>query len=205
MLGLPKKLGRGVRSVLRRRWVRRLTGSLIVIGLLVATGIGVSHYINAPSTGTITSVIPTVAPKPAHTVSLQGTYANFSYPSDFNPVPDDKPVPPQLEVFSFVAHKAESLLLSIQVESLPTGNLRDNGSYNFRKTYPNRYTEVVKPINGQDIHIMSDTTSAMYIKTAFFTHSGKVATVTISGGVPNDSAKTDQTLADIVRSWEWHT
>jgi hypothetical protein len=203
MLGIFKKLGPGVRSMYNRRWVRRLTGSMIAILVLILIAVSVSHYVNAPSSGTITSAIPTASPQPAHTISLQGKYANFSYPSDFNPLPNDKPVPPQLEIFSFVAHRTESLLLSIQVESLPTNNLRDNGSYNFRKTYPDHYTEVVKPINGQDIYILTDKTSSNYNKTAFFTHNGKVATVNINGGVPESSSDTDKMLTGIVSSWEW--
>jgi hypothetical protein len=187
MLGIFKKLGPGVRSMYNRRWVRRLTGSMIAILVLILIAVSVSHYVNAPSSGTITSAIPTASPQPAHTISLQGKYANFSYPSDFNPLPNDKPVP----------------LLSIQVESLPTNNLRDNGSYNFRKTYPDHYTEVVKPINGQDIYILTDKTSSNYNKTAFFTHNGKVATVNINGGVPESSSDTDKMLTGIVSSWEW--
>jgi hypothetical protein len=203
MLGITRKLGRGIKSVYKRRWFRRLTVTGAIVAVLVVLGSYVLRYVDGPTTGTITATVPTTAPKPTTKVSLQGTYADFIYPSDFIVSPDGDPHPPQLEIYSFVSHKSISVLLGVQVLSLPSGNLSDDGSYNYRRVNPTKYKLETKTINGQQVFVMTDTTAG-YNKTAFFVHAGKEGTVNINSADTTQAAALDQELTDIVASWQWH-
>ncbi len=199
-----KNFGRGLWRVIKSRWFMRLGISLALVAFVVGVAAGLNYYINTPSTSTITASAVAPTPKPPGKVVLQGAYANFDYTEDFKPVKSDPPVPPQLMNYNFVSHKTENVLLSIQIMSLPTGNINDNGSYLFRKLYPNRYQQTTKTINGQTVYIMADVTSSTFNNVAFFSQGQKIASVSLDGGSPMDADNLDQSLSDIVSSWQWH-
>jgi hypothetical protein len=204
MRGIIKKLGRGVRSVFRRRWVRRLSVSLVIIGVLVGIGAYALHYVDEPTQGTITAVVPTNTVKPVTQVSLHGTYADFVYPRDFQVSPVGAGQPPQIANYSFVSHAGQSVVLGVQILSIPSGILTEDNSYNYRKVTTAQFKQDIKVINGQNIYIMTDITTPIFNKTAFFSHAGKVASVNINGGGPEDLDKLDATLTAVVSSWQWH-
>ncbi len=183
---------------------------LIVFGILaiviVAAIIGVKQVIGGSAEGTITTTGTTqqAAAEPATTmVAEQGKYASFNYPSYFTPQKSEPAITPVLVNYNYIKSQIGSWQLAIQISSLSTGNLDDNGSYHYRKITPSQYVFTTQTVNGKSVPFVTDKTLGGYNQVAYLTNGSKVASVSLLGSNGQDTAKMDEALKSILASWQW--
>src|SRR6267142_478900 len=122
---------------------KRLSIAGVVLVLLGTALVWFFQVINSPSTGKGVVIASTnVSPATSHKLlTLTGKHFSFNYSDVFSRAPLDPPKAPILENYSLVKHQVNAWDLAIQIESLPSGNLYDDGSYHFRKVKTDIYSE----------------------------------------------------------------
>ena len=136
----------------------------------------------------------------AQQVNAQGNYIKFSYPNTFRQIPTDIPKTPQLETFDFMTRSSPFWELAIGVSQLPSGNLRDDGSYNMRFLNPGKYKLEKLDINGQSISVFSDSSEG-FAKAAYIPHNGMLLSVALTGS--GDIETMQNQYKQILQSVEW--
>ncbi len=182
---------------------RRLILPVIILALVLAA-IFLVKSLSKPAVGVISQ--PQLgqsdsAPKVQNTTAT-GKFISFAYPSDFTLHPQDRPSGQQLESFSLSKGPSPFTNLNIEVDSLPNGNLADDGSYNFRVANAGRFKLEHWSAGGINLAVFSDQTLP-YAKTAFLVHGGRVLSISLSGGNPENSAAMDKTIKDLTSSIRW--
>jgi len=179
-----KKLIYGVLAVL----LAGVVVTLLVLTHSSANGTVYSPVVNTPKAPVITSV------------SVHGQYISFKRPSNFEPQKPDKPSGNELEVFEYIKRPAPFYTLNIVVSSLPSGNLTDDGSYNFRTINNNQFAATSFSVNGQPVLVFSDNTQS-YAKAAFMAHGNKDVSVALNASLPGPDA--DQILQTVLNTISW--
>ncbi len=184
----------------------------IIIGIILLLLFGGSFWlfwlINSPVTGrgtSVTGLVSSKLPAPAtpKLLTLSGKHFSFNYPAVFSPMKLDSPITPILENYLLVKHQLNAWNIAVQIESLPSGNLLDDGSYHFRKVKADVYSEKIVTIAGMSVHEMSNKTSSSFSTVAFFTHNGLMASLSLSGGNINDKEAMQSIMGNILSSWKW--
>jgi hypothetical protein len=175
---------------------------LVVVSIGLATSARLVRSFSSPSQGVIQTTIVPVAAKKLDPISTKGKTANFTRPAAFIELAPEKLATGDIEKFSYLDQELTAWNLAIQIKKLPSGVLADDGGYNFRKHYPDRYTEEKLKINGLDVSIMSDQ-SGGYAKAAFMVHNGLVAYVALTSASSSNSTGLDEALHTVINSWQW--
>ena len=180
---------------------------LVAVILAVAIGvlIGLMHAFSGTSQGTISNLQPNAPTAPApKQLTLTGVHFNLVYPNNFNQVTIDAPHAPIIENYSFAKPDTPSWRLAIQVESLPSGNLNDDGSYHSRVVNPGRFTITPTAVNGATMYIATDNASdSAFAKAAYFEHDGLLGSVALTGGGSKTVDQMQSLYMAILQSWEW--
>jgi len=137
---------------------------------------------------------------PTQSAPVIGRYIKFSYQDNYRTVPSAKLVDPQLETFDFVTKHSPFRELALSVSQLPSGNLKDDGSYNMRSRNPDRYSLEMLEINGRSVPVFTDKQEP-YSKAAFISHNAMLLSVALSG--QGDSERMQAEQMDIIKSVEW--
>jgi hypothetical protein len=189
--------------------IRSHRRSIVVTTVLIAvclTGLVlVKQFISGSAEGSISVAQPAKKElaEPTALVAERGTYASFNYPAVLQPVKNETAVSPVLTNYSYVKSQFGSWQLSIQISTLPTGNLNDNGSYHYRKSVPGQYIFTSQIIKDKAIPLVTDKTSGAFNRVAYLVGSGKVATVSLMGGNGQDEERMNEALQTILSSWQW--
>ena len=183
---------------------RRRRAAIVLLLLIIATVI-ISRQISAPTTGSIQVTDTPTKTTTIKQVSFSGQHFSFQHPESFTQNKVDPPKPPLVEQYDFLKRGGGQAELAIQIESLPSSNLIDSGSYHFRQAHPERFSETNISVNGMSVHVMTDNTSdASFARVAYFQHDGYLASVALTGSTGNvgasDSADVFQAVLD---SWSW--
>lgn len=186
-----------------RRRKLAIAGGLSLLAVVVVA-VGLVRSFNTASQGTVdTPQAPHNAPAP-QAVHFTGKRFSFNYSDNFSPSHTDPPSPPILENYIFVKHQVLAWQLSIQIESLPSGNLNDAGSYHFRSVTPDRFTDDPTSVNGTMVHVFTDKNSGFnFSKVLYLQHQGLLASLALHGGAPNDTDAMQAALLSIASSWQW--
>lgn len=184
---------------------RRLILICTVTVIVVAAIIGVKQFVGGSAEGTITPGTPKqAAVEPATTmVAEQGKYASFNYPSYFTPQKSEPAISPVLTNYNYLRSQIGSWQLAIQISSLSTGNLDDNGGYHYRKVTPSQYVFTTQTINGKGVPFITDKTQGGYNQVAYINNGSKVASVSLMGSSAQDTDKLNEALKSILSSWQW--
>jgi hypothetical protein len=174
---------------------------LVFMVLVAACGVFV-HTLNQPSEGVITSSQASETPSKVPLLRATGKTVSFLYPASFQKLATDALMPGDSEKFVLVNPQLSPRNLAIQIRKLPSGSLNDDGGYNFRNQNPVRYSEQIIDIHGNQISIITDQ-SGGYSKTAFFTHQGLVANVTLISSSDSKATDMDKALHTVLGSWKW--
>ncbi|MGC1176675.1 MAG: hypothetical protein WA843_01275 [Candidatus Saccharimonadales bacterium] len=192
-----------MRHVFRRPKTIRVLLTLAVLSCLIVGVAIVLRGLATPSRGVIQAAAP--APASTATTSLQtlrGKTASFQYPSVLEQRKADALSGRDVEKFALVRPQLPAWDLAIQIRQLPSGVLADDGSYNFRKHYPDKYHETKMVINGQAVPIMADQ-SGGFAEVAYLTRQGLVAEISLSSDGTSDTTQLDQTLTTVLQTWHW--
>ena len=190
--------------MLRKRLLKTLVIIVPLAGLVVATVV-IARAADSPSEGVIkTRQVASAAPRqgPGALMKIHGKTVSFQYPHTLYRTKADVLTAGDVEKFSFVNPTVPPWDLDIQIRTLPSGQLADDGSYNLRLHHPEQYVEQKLTINGALVSIMSDQT-ASFSKVAFLTHNGLVAEIALTS---TDTANTDQlqsALLTVIQTWHW--
>lgn len=181
---------------------RTLLGVLILVSLATLL-----IYKNVVGKSAVGSVVPrsdleqvASAPKNIQQINAQGNYIKFSFPDTFRQIPTDIPKAPQLETFDLMTKTSPFWELALGVSQLPSGNLRDDGSYNMRSLNTQKYKLEKLDINGQSVPVFSDSSQG-FAKAAFMPHGGMLLSVALSGAGDQDTMQSQ--LVTVLTSIEW--
>ncbi|HSX37196.1 MAG TPA: hypothetical protein VLG13_03750 [Patescibacteria group bacterium] len=194
----PKRKPRGMRRKLA------IAGGILLL-MVVIVGIWIIRSFNTSSQGTLDKPQDALANAPApKTVSFSGKRFSFNYTNYFTQSHTDPPSQPILENYIFVKHQLLDWQLAIQIESLPSGNLNDDGSYHFRSVTHDRFTDNPTTINGVMVHVFTDKSSGFnFAKVLYLQHQGLLAIISLGGGSSSDGDAMQAALLGIANSWQW--
>lgn len=198
-MGEPE-VKKGLRITRRRVFI----GSVI---LTMATVVGFIGYMNKPAYGTVQTNNPQLAvanesSKPSF-LSIKGRYLSFSYPSAFTRIPAAKPTGTQLEIFSFTKSPSPFWFMNAEVNTLTSGNLADDGSYNMRRLNPSRFKLDKWVIGSKKIDVFSDN-SGGYAKSAFIAKGHELFSVSVTSSDILHTSELDSSLRGVLTSLEWN-
>jgi hypothetical protein len=180
------------------------TRRLIVAGILIVLG-GVlaafTYNLSQPAQGVVTQPIQNTANADTTPSTAKGKTVTFEYPSTIQQVKADTLAVGDIEKFLFTRHQLQAWTMAIQIKKLPSGLLADDSAYNLRKQNPQQYAEESTTINGRQVVIMTYKTAA-FSKTAFISHDGKLADISVSGGQADDTVS-EQVLESVLNTWQW--
>ncbi|HXH27163.1 MAG TPA: hypothetical protein VNG90_04670 [Candidatus Acidoferrum sp.] len=135
--------------------------------------------------------------------TITGVYVSFTVPSSMQVTPNSKMIGPVIETHNFAYRDVETWNLAITVLSVPSGNLKDDSSYSYRKQHPDVYQESHTIIANQPVTIMADKTSGGFKQVAFLVHGGRVADISLYGDDASGVDKLKTTLMMVITSWQW--
>jgi len=164
------------------------------------------HALAAPAQGNISQPSSASTPKQslvATTITTRGKTVAFTYPSFFGATTSQPFSAPVLERYSFLRHQAGSWQLQVEVDTLLSSDVRTDSGYALRAKNPASYTQEILTLQGQRVYIMTDTTAATFNKVAFMVHQGKLATIALSGGLPDDLRNMQAVFMAILQHWQW--
>lgn len=191
-------------SNLRKSWKKRTVISTIVIGLVVVGGFSLARVFGGPEQGSISYLGADKPKQYPKQIDFKGQSFDLKYPDVFRSSPLEPVRPPFLEHYEFLNRQPTTWDLAIAIESLPSGEIGDDGSYRFRQVNAQRFTQNIESIAGNQIYIMTDTQASNgFAKAGFFLHDGKLASVSLIGGSANDAKTMEQDFHTILASWQW--
>jgi hypothetical protein len=176
--------------------------TLLVMGIFII----VHSMINQPANGYVQAASETndqnsvAAAEDNTTYQVNGKYLNFQYPGFFRPVPVEKPTGAQLSTFDYIAKSSPFWELAVQISSLPSGNLDNDGSYHMRSVSPDRYQRLSWTAGGSPVTVFADKNDG-YSKAAYIAHQGKLVSIALTGS--GDETRMDQVLQGVLNSLEW--
>lgn len=172
---------------------------LIIIAILSS-----KNYFNSPAVGTIDKSNQAAdTSKPINKLDFEGKYFSFSYPSTFSLSPNSKVSGGELEDYSFTNNGTAAIWnLTVIVQNILNGQINNDGSYNYRKTYPNLFSEQQLTLGLNQIFLMTSK-SGGYNKTAFIVHGGMDCNITLTSNSSIDASAMDSDLNMILASWTW--
>ena len=182
-----------------------LIAFVVIIAIAMGVIVGLMHVFSGTSQGTLSSSEPsgTTVPTPKQ-LTLTGVHFTLVYPNNFNQATIDAPHAPILENYNFAKPDTPSWRLAIQVESLPSGNINDDGSYHSRAVNPGRFTITPTAVNGFTMYIATDNASdSAFAKAAYFVHDGLLGSVALTGGGSQTVSQMQSLYMAILQSWEW--
>ncbi len=201
---IEEAAGAIVAKKVKERDRKRLVVVALCVIVVICLVLGLIKLLNAPSQGIIKPQIATSTSKPTKLLPLKKNAFDTKYPDVFTPNLIDAAKPPFLEQYNFLKRQPLAWDLGVAIEALPSGNLRDDGSYNFRTVTANRFKERIENIAGNVVHIMTDTADqGGFAQAAFFTHDGKLAIVSLTGGTTNDTPAMQAAFTMVLSSWQW--
>ncbi len=137
-------------------------------------------------------------------VSITTTYASFEYPAAFTQTPTGGLMTHEVAGYTMVHHDVATWSLAIEILSIPTGNLSDNNSFQYRKVNPQTYAENQFAVNGQTVTEMTDTTYGGFSKVAFLVHGQYQAVISLYGDDPSGLNNLRLSLTMIEKTWHWN-
>ncbi len=185
---------------------RRLKLAITVggVGCLLLAGWWVySTMLHGNAEGTIQSAHqPTLsATMPDKLQQLQ--YAQFRFPAIFQAEASQTASAPLLESISLVEHQGLTSQLSIQIRSLPSGALDDDGSYHYRRVSTGQYAMTTKQLGPNAATIFADQQAQNFSTTIFLQHQALDASIALTSGDNRDNTDDMQLLEQLVASWHW--
>lgn len=177
----------------------------IYVVLLVAlclAGFWVYRTVNGSAEGTITQS-PAPAEVTEHYNKISSEYAVFQVPTSFTATSSDKPVTPVLKNYNFIKQQFGSWQLAIHITSIPSGNLSDDGTYNYRNVTTNQYHKETKQYDERQATIFTDTSTQTFTKVGYITNGTLSASVSLMGGTSEAAEDMQATLDRILSTWQW--
>jgi hypothetical protein len=192
---------------MRKPWGKVKIKHFIAAFIIILVGLAAFIFINMnqPAVGTVSPVIVNSrapATDSLATTQVKGKYVSFYYPSYFEVVQAAKNSGNELETYNYVKRPTPFWFLNLQILTLPTGNVTDDGSYNSRHVNPSRYKLEYVIVNGQRVSVFSDQ-SGGYAKAAFLPHGNKILTVSLGSADSSISVKLDSVMAQVLNSVSW--
>ena len=179
---------------------------LAVIVALLFLGLSwlVDHQLSKPSAGSIDTSVPAKSSVVTPSLkSFKGAYISFSYPGSFTPAANSKPSGNIVETFVLSdRNHTPTWNLNVSVSKLPSGDLSEDGSYNFRKLNPDRFTALTWTINAQPVVVMQDN-SGGFNDVAFVVHDQLIASVSASSGNSADGPALSDILKSSLENLQW--
>lgn len=117
--------------------------------------------------------------------------------------PNSKMVGPVIETHNFMFRDVETWNLAITILNVPSGNLKGDSAYSYRKAYPNIYQESHTVIGEQPVTVMTDKTVGGFKEVAFLMHGALSADISLYGDDASGTGKLQATLNMIIGSWQW--
>ena len=190
---------------LRARRSAVLTLAFLVLICLIAV-LSV-HLVNKPVSAPIITTnnpAPTTAAPPPQLVKVDGTYANFSYPSSMRTMTNAQtPTSPVLDSYNYLKTDILTWHLAIAISHLNTPSLNDDSSYVFRKNNPTEYQESTVTYGDNTFIVMTDVQAEGFSEVAFSLHGNMDATISLLGDDPNGDSGLDTTFQQVLQSWDW--
>lgn len=185
------------------RAYRRLITVTIVGLFLIGIAYWATRYVASPTSGIVQQGTVTAAQTPKPTWRTINTgYISYQVPSDYRTTPSDSFSAPILAATTYREYQAQPLRVTILVKSLPSGQLADDGDYNYRQSNPGLFTTTSLAVNNQDIPVFISTTDTSAL-TAFLVHGQLAVTVSMQGGSPEQADETVAEYNRIVGSVQW--
>lgn len=173
---------------------------LVILVILV-----VWHSLSGPAVGSVdNSSNLQMASAPAASsalITFHGTSLSFSYPASYQKRVTQPQSGPILENYDFTSGGYPAADLAVAVYSLSSDNLQDSPAYLLRKEKPAQYSLETWQAGKQSVPVYSDS-SVGYSKVAFMVHSGKLATIALSGGSDPTADETQQKA--VINSVRWN-
>jgi len=190
----------------RHKKIMALGGVTVV---LIAAGATLLHFMDMPMSATNIStghaaVAPESSDSMGKTAAVTGAYAAFSYYSSLFKSERTLPISGNIVATYGYEHQSDTpWQLTITVNFLPNGNMRDDSAYYDMMQNPDRYSSSSETVNGNMATIMSDTTVAGYDKTAFLFHGSYSADISLSSDDVQDTTQQQAVLTGVLQSWQW--
>lgn len=181
------------------RTKRRLLMTVLVVITLV---LGVAYIAKvllgtAAEGSVVASNVSNQLPGSKQPITVQGTYGSFTIPGEYTVVPTEKPTSPQIELFDYVRAGTTSGEIAVQVVQLANGTIDDDGTYTYRKTFTDRYTQKMVTINGKQVPQFTATQELSV--TVYLQQGNRLVRISTTG---NEDAN-EQVAHAVASSWSW--
>lgn len=180
---------------------RRVIWSIVLL-LICITAFWIYRTVNGSAEGTIVqSPTPTVAKEQYN--KIRSDYAVFEIPTSFTAVSSSPPVAPVLKNYNFIKQQFGSWQLAIHITRISSGNLSDDGTYNYRNVTTDQYSKETKTYGERQAVIFTDTSTQSFTKVGYISHGTLSASVSLMGGTPDVAQDMQATLDRILSTWQW--
>lgn len=186
----------GAREVSQASRRRKLLKPLLFIVAVLLVFAFVLHNLKSPAIGTINQTPPQhaeAADPYANPAKFSGKYISYTYPAHYRKIPSTL-TGSYLQVDDYYATDRSQKQISIGVTQ---ENLNSDTGFILRKQHPETYTQ--EPMTRSGAYIFSSGVNGSE-KTAFVSHSGYVASITLSAPGNWDLS---QDLQTIISSLRW--
>lgn len=181
---------------------RRTRSIILTLLTLIALALAITYtarvvFGSAAEGSVSTPAISNELPGAKQPFTVQGTYGSFTIPGEYSVVASEKPTTPQIELFDYVRSGKVSGEIAVQVVQLATGSIDDDGTYTYRKTFTDRYTQKMVTINGKQVPQFTATQELSI--TLYLQQGSRLVRISTSG---NEDAN-EQVAHAVASSWSW--
>jgi len=187
---------------------RLIISGVIVLALIVG-GVLWLHAVDSPVSATNVSESTSVvtAEKASNNmgkmVSVSGSYAQFSYPSLFTPLPPQSLSGNVVASYGYERRTQIPWQLNITINFLAADEVGNDSAYNAAIHNPTRYSSSSEMANGSTVTVMTDTTSDGYDKVAFLFRGSYSVDISLNSNDASDAAQQQAILNEVIQSWRW--
>jgi len=177
---------------------------IIVIGLVV-----VFDLLNGPRSVDLSSSTKSSSSALTYKIDLtpirkSDSYVSFNYPKGMTLKTTDLVSQNSVDDYVFIAKDVYSWDLSIDISTVPEGQLSQSSSYKYRQENPAEYSQQTETVNGRSVVIMTDNNFGNgFSKVAYLVNGGQLATVSLLGDDSNGVGPLMTTFNMVLDSWQW--
>ena len=186
--------------------VRKITlYASIGLGVIaVVVGVYILHKLTGPVKAHIITAASVSNPPPAALVSVNGTYASFSYPGSLTPAQNAQGATGnELAVYSYTKPDVQTWHLNITINNLQQPTLTADSNYLLRINDPTRYQSNTETISGNTFAIMTDTQVGGFSEVAFTLHNGVSADISLTGDDSSGGTTLATVFQEVLNTWDW--
>jgi hypothetical protein len=189
---------------------RRLSvlGGLVIV--IAVGGYFFLRFMDAPSSASRISMGSSMTTTATQSVSLgkpvavAGSYASFSYPSNFTAETLQVPGGDIVAQYGYDYHATIPWQLSITITSLPGGEVNDDAAYYAMMQNSSRYSKTSETVGPNEASVFTDTTAGGFDKVAVLFHGSYSADISLTSEDEQYVNEEQTTLDQVLQSWRWN-